>query len=315
MNDATIINERDRRILIAAGACALLLAIAFALVHPDGTSASAASAAPQSENVLRVCADPNNLPFTNKDGAGFENKIAALLASDMHARLEYTWWRQTSLFFERTLNANRCDVVMGAPSRYPKALETTPYYTSTYVFVTRKDRKLHIASLDDPRLRKLRIGLHLINDDDNTPGAMALDRRGLTKNVRWYPIYGDDYRQPNPPAKLLEAVAAGEVDVAIVWGPLAGYFAPKESAALELTPLEPQVDYPAVPFVYSISIAVRRADEARKAQLEAAVARNREHIDQILAEYGVPRLDGQRAQKVAQKPAPQVLAQREAPRS
>jgi mxaJ protein len=312
MSDAAIINANDRRILIGAGVCALVLAIAFGVLHPEGTAASAPAAATPGESVLRVCADPNNLPFTNKNGEGFENKIAELLAADMHARLEYTWWRQTSLFFDRTLNANRCDVVLGAPSRFPKALETAPYYTSTYVFVTRKDRGLHVASLNDARLRKLRIGLHLINDDDATPAAVALGRRGLTKNVRWYPIYGDDYRQPNPPAKLLEAVANGEVDVAIVWGPLAGYFAPKESAALELTPVEPQVDYPAVPFVYSIAMAVRRSDEARKAQLEAAIARNRARIDQILAEYGVPRLDGQRAQTRAENSAGE---RKEAPRS
>src|SRR4051794_17416900 len=280
--------------LALAAVCACLLAVGFTLATPSRINAAAAGSAASNgsqENVLRVCADPNNLPFTNQRGEGFENKIAELLAADMHARVEYTWWRQTRTFFRNTLDTKRCDVVLGVPSRYPKALETAPYYTSSYVFVARKDRRLHLTSLDDPRLRKLKIGLHLINDDDNTPAAVALQRRGIRENIRWYSIYGEDYSQPNPPAKLLEAVAKGDVDVAIVWGPLAGYFAPKESAQLKLTPVQPQVDYPALPFVYSIAMGVRKGDEQRKAALEAAIARNRARMDQILHEYGVPRID------------------------
>jgi mxaJ protein len=287
------LNPNDRRALVLAALFALLLAIGFALVQPGETHASETAPAP-AENVLRVCADPNNLPFTNQAGEGFENKIAELLAADMHARLEYTWWRQTRSFFRNTLNANRCDVVLGVPSRFPKALSTAPYYTSTYVFVTRRERKLKLASLNDPRLRQLRIGLHLINDDDETPAAIALERRRITKNIRWYEIYGEDYREPHPPARLLEAVARGEVDVAIVWGPLAGYFASRQPVALEVTPVEPQVDTPALPFVYAISMGVRKSDAGRKAALEAAIARHRARIDEILAQYRVPRLDAPR---------------------
>lgn len=287
------------RAVLAAGALALVLAVAFALAHPRASVSGDDVAAP--ESLLRVCADPNNLPFTNRAGEGFENKIAELLAADLHQRLEYTWWRQTGSFFRNTLGAARCDVVMGAPRGYPKALETAPYYTSTYVFVTRQDRNLRLASLDDPRLRSLRIGVHLINDDDQTPAAIALGRRRLTANIRWYPIYGDDYREPNPPERILAAVAQGEIDTAIVWGPLAGYFAPRESVPLALAPVEPQVDYPGVPFVYSIALAVRKSDADRKHLLEEALGRNRARIDRILADYGVPRLDVAVAQK---EPAP-----------
>src|ERR1041384_4855632 len=142
------LNAKDRGSLYAAAICAALVAVAFAMAHPART---VASDAPPADSVLRVCADPNNLPFTNKAGEGFENKIAELLAADLHQRLEYTWWRQTGRFFKNTLGAKRCDVVLGAPRGFPDALETAPYYTSTYVFVTRKDRKLALRSLDDPQ--------------------------------------------------------------------------------------------------------------------------------------------------------------------
>jgi mxaJ protein len=144
------LSQSDRRALWIAGVLALVLTVAFALALPDKTHADNKPAAPPKDTVLRVCADPNNLPFTDAQGQGFENKIAELLAADLHERLEYTWWRQTRNFFRNTLDANRCDVVLGVPSRYPKALVTAPYYTSTYVFVTRKDRKLRIESINDP---------------------------------------------------------------------------------------------------------------------------------------------------------------------
>jgi mxaJ protein len=284
------LGQHDRRALWLAAAFAVLLAIAFALVLPTEPQETPVSppADPEPQS-FRVCADPNNLPFTNVRGEGFENKIAELLAADLHERLEYTWWRQTRSFFRNTLAADRCDVVLGIPaSGFPKALATQPYYTSTYVFVTKKGSGTRVTSLDDPALRRLRIGLHLINDDDETPAAQALERRGLDHNIRWYHIYGADFRQPNPPAQILDAVAHGEVDVAIVWGPLAGYFARERD--LELTPVRPQVDAPATPFVYSIAMGVRKSDAARKAALDAAIGRNRARIEQILDQYGVPRV-------------------------
>ncbi|MBA2627875.1 MAG: quinoprotein dehydrogenase-associated putative ABC transporter substrate-binding protein [Gemmatimonadales bacterium] len=240
---------------------------------------------------LRVCADPNNLPFTNRQGQGFENRIAELVAADLHARLSYVWWAQRRGFFRNTLGASLCDVVMGVPSRdFDMARPTRPYYRSSYVFVTRRDRELHIASLDDPALRSLRIGVHLVgNDYMNTPPAHALSNRGIVRNVRGYTLYGD-YKLPNPPARILEALARDEIDVAIVWGPLAGYFASRESSPLTLTPVSPQVDASGIPLAYSISLGVRKGADSLRIELDRVLVRRRAAIDRILTAYHVPRL-------------------------
>jgi quinoprotein dehydrogenase-associated probable ABC transporter substrate-binding protein len=244
------------------------------------------------EGVLRVCADPNNLPFSNERREGFENKIADVLAREMGARVEYKWWAQRRGFIRNTLRAGACDVVLGVPSSFELALTTSPYYRSSYVFVSRRDRHLGIRSFDDPALRKLKIGVQMIGDDfANSPPAHALSARKMIDNVSGYTVYGD-YAQANPPARIVEAVARGEVDVAVVWGPLAGYFAPRQRAALEVVPVSPQFDLPYLPFVYDISMGVRRGDDALKEELEAIIERRRAEIERILDDYGVPREKG-----------------------
>ena len=246
-----------------------------------------AGAAPVRE--LRVCADPNNLPFTNREGQGFENRIAQLVARDLHARLTYTWWAQRRGFFRNTLNASLCDVVMGVPSDFELARPTAPYYRSSYVFVTRRDRALRITSLDDSLLRRLRIGVQLIgNDYMNTPPAHALSRRGIVSNVVGYTVYGD-YSKPNPPARIIDAVARGEIDVAIVWGPLGGYFASRESAPLSITPVTPEMEPPGIPLAYSISMGVRKGADTLRRELDQVILRRQPEIDRILDAYGVPR--------------------------
>jgi len=238
---------------------------------------------------LRVCADPNNLPFSNARGEGFENRIAALIARDLGERLEYTWWAQRRGFARNTLNAGSCDVILGVPTGYGPASTTRPYYRSTYVFVTRRDRGLHITSLDDPRLRTLRIGVHLIGDDyANTPAVHSLSQRGLTSNLVGYTLYGD-YSKPNPPARLLEAVANKEVDIAVAWGPLAGYFARQSTVPLDLQPVSPARDG-ALTYVFDIAMGVRRRDSTRVAALDQEITRRHADIDRILADYGVPLL-------------------------
>ncbi len=247
-------------------------------------------AAPAAADELRVCADPNNLPFSNQAGEGFENKIVELLAADLGLAVSYTWWAQRRGYVRNTLNAGLCDLMPGAPAGYERVATTKPYYRSTYVFVQRADAK-PIRSFDDPALRNLRIGVQLIGDDGvNTPPAHALSRRGILDNVRGYPVYGD-YSQPNPPARIITAVAKGEIDVALVWGPLAGYFAPRQSVALEVTPVPPQSagDYP---MAFAIAMGVRKGNEALRASLQAALMRHRPEIDAILDAYGVPRAPG-----------------------
>jgi mxaJ protein len=246
---------------------------------------------PQARRHLRVCADPNNLPFSNVRGEGFENKIAALVAREMNVGVEYTWWAQRRGFIRNTLKAGDCDLVVGVPSSFELTQTTSPYYRSTYVFVSRKDRKLNIRSFDDPLLRKLKVGVQMIGDDfSNTPPAHALSNRNIIRNVRGYTVYGD-YAKANPPARILEAVAKGEVDVAIVWGPLAGYFAARQKAPLELTPVSPEIDLPYLPFVFDISMGVRRGDDALREDLEQILARRRSEIESILDEYNVPRIN------------------------
>jgi mxaJ protein len=241
---------------------------------------------------LRVCADPNNLPFSNSRQEGFENKLADIIARDLNAKVRYTWWAQRRGFIRNTLNAGKCDVVMGVPSSFELALTTNAYYRSTYVFVTRKDRKIDVRTFDDPRLRKLRIGVHLVGDDGaNTPPVHALSSRGVVGNVRGYMVAGD-YSRPNPPARLIEAVVNGDVDIAIVWGPLAGYFAKGPNDVLTLVPVSPAIDLPFLPQVYDISLAVRRSDKELKAELDAVLERERATIASLLKEYGIPRVDG-----------------------
>jgi mxaJ protein len=236
---------------------------------------------------MRVCADPNNLPFSNRAGEGFENKLAALLAADLGLRLEYSWWPQRRGFVRNTLKLGNCDAVMGIASSSELVLPTRPYYRSTYVFVTRRDSPVHIRSLDDPALRRLRIGIHLMGGDDaNPPAAQSLARRGLASNVEGFPIYGD-YTLPDPPARLLDAVENGAVEVAIVWGPLAGYFARTAAKPLELAPVRPEHDG-ALPFGFDISVGVRHGDTAWRNELQDALDRHAADIRRLLAEYGVP---------------------------
>lgn len=249
------------------------------------------SPSPQPRRHLRVCADPNNLPFSNEREEGFENKIAALVAREMNVDVEYTWWAQRRGFIRNTLKAGDCDLVVGVPSSFELAQTTSPYYRSTYVFVSRKDRKLNIRSFDDPLLRKLKVGVQMIGDDfSNTPPAHALSNRNIIRNVRGYTVYGD-YAKANPPARILEAVTKGEVDVAIVWGPLAGYFAKRQKAPLEIMPVSPEIDLPYLPFVFDISMGVRRGDDALREELEQILARRRNEIESILDEYSVPRIN------------------------
>jgi mxaJ protein len=244
-----------------------------------------------------VCSDPNNLPYSNQAGEGFENRIAELIAEELDARLSYTWWPQRRGFVRETLREKKCDLVMGVPGSFELVLATRPYYRSTYVFLTRRDRGLSLRSLDDPALRQLRIGVHTIGDDyNNSPPAHALTKRGFAGDrVVGYSVYGD-YNDPHPTSRLIEAVAEEEVDAAIVWGPIAGYFAARQDAELEMTPVSPQIDLPFLPFVYDIALGVRRDDEEFHAELEQVLERRRADIQKILDEYHVPRVGARRAQ-------------------
>ena len=241
---------------------------------------------------LRVCADPNNLPFSNRQQQGFDNQIAKLIAAELGKGVTYVWAPERGeSFVRKTLLAKRCDVLMGIPSAYPEALASEPYYRSTYVFLWRRDRNLQVRSLNDPALHRLRIGVHVVSDDaSNLPPAQALANRGMFRNMVSYSIYGD-LSKPNPPAALIDAVARGNVDLAIVWGPLAGFFAQREAAPMAMVPVSPQVDRPFLPFTFSISIGVRPTDKDLLKSINSALEHRRSEIRKILLSYGVPLLD------------------------
>jgi mxaJ protein len=246
---------------------------------------------PEPLTALRVCADPNNLPFSNARGEGFENRLSELIARDLRAKVQYTWWAQRRGFVRETVTAGSCDVVPGVPVNFDRTLVTRPYYQSTYVFVTRRDRNLRVGSFDDPALRTLKIGVQLIGDDGaNTPPAHALAKRHLAGSVVGFPVYGD-YAQPNPPARIVDAVARGEVDAAVVWGPLAGYFAKRQPTPLRLTPVSGQAD-PQLPMSFAIGVGVARRAKPLRDEIDAILARRASEIGRLLDEFGVPREGG-----------------------
>jgi quinoprotein dehydrogenase-associated probable ABC transporter substrate-binding protein len=240
-------------------------------------TASFASAAP----ALKVCADPDNLPFSNRQAQGFDNRIAELLARDLGRKLEFVWQRAGRGFVRENLNKGVCDVLVGVPVQFRPVLTTSPYYSSSYVFVTRKDRHLNLNSFDDPRLRKMKIGVQVL-DDDYAPPARALSRRQLTQNIVGFDVAGDESPE------IIRAVARGKIDVAIVWGPLAGYYAARQRIALDLRPVNPELDPPALPFRFAMAVAVRKSDRELKDQLDRALVRRHAQIERILRTYSVP---------------------------
>ena len=264
-------------------------AVAAAQAPPGSAQPDSAPPGPTAAQSLRVCANPDNLPYSNRQQQGFENKIAELIGAELGLPVTYTWHAQRRGFLRRTLNSNRCDLVMGAPAGLERLATTKPYYRSSYVFVTRKDRKLGIRSFDDPALKGLKIGLHVASDDgNNPPPAYSLARRGMAENIVGYKLWDIETVQ-NPQGRIIDAVASGEIDVAIVWGPFAGYFAKDQPAALEIVPVPP--DIAALPSEFDMALGVREGDDAFKARLESILDERRDDIRAILISYGVPLVD------------------------
>ena len=233
---------------------------------------------------------------------GCPGSPSGLIANDLGETVSYTWWAQRRGYVRNTLKSGLCDLWPGVATAVDMLATTRPYYRSSYVFVSRADRGLDIRSYDDPRLRSLTIGVQMIgNDATNTPPTHALARRGITGNVRGYMLWGD-YNKPNPPAAIVDAVAQGQVDVAVVWGPLAGYFAAQEPEKLRVTPVEPTFDGPQWPMAFDISMGLRRGDPAFQHDIEQALQRNHAAIQAILAAYHVP-LSSDPAEPVAGTPA------------
>jgi len=242
---------------------------------------------------LTACADPNNLPFSNRAKEGFENKLAQMIAGDLHAKLDYVWWAQRRGYVRNTLNERKCDFWPGIGSNVEMVATTRPYYRSSYMFVTRSSDALSGLTLDDPRLRKLRIGVELVGDDaSNTPPAHALSSRGIIANVHGYMLYGD-YSKPNPPSEIVRAVERGDVDVALVWGPLAGYFAARSNIPLRLEPVTPWMADMQWPMQFDISVGVQKDDQELLKRIDAILTRRSGNIRKLLADYHVPLVQPQ----------------------
>ena len=242
----------------------------------------------QAEETLKVCAEANNLPFSNDKGQGFENKIAELLAKDLNRSVSYTWQRQGEGFIRQTLGTGACDVVIGVPAQLEGVRTTQPYYSSSYSIVTRKASHLNLRSYDDPAWQNLKIGLHTVGSDgSNAPPAHALGLHGLGSQVVGYTLWGSD-NETAPQGDVIKAVADGTIDVAIVWGPFAGYFAKPfgKQLVIKPAPIEPALPYQ--PFTWDIAAAVRRDDQDLQLKLDDSLQRQSAKIQRILKNYGVP---------------------------
>jgi len=261
----------------------------FAVALAALASHSGGASAPAPLRELTVCADPNNLPFSNRAEAGFENKLVELVAHDLDAHVTYVWWAQRRGYARHTLAEAKCELWPGVAYGVEHIATTQPYYRSTYVFVTRGDRPLDGLTLDDARLKSLSIGVQMVGDNAmNTPPAQALAHRGLTANVRGYMLYGD-YNRPNPPAAIIDAVAHGQIDAALVWGPLAGFFAHRSAVPLRLTPVTAQAGAAQWPMVYDISMGVSPDKPELKTEIEATLEKEKPAINALLRAYYVPQ--------------------------
>jgi mxaJ protein len=287
---------QDFRVL-SRGATAACVAV-MVLVIPAG----AQRPAPLKPGLLRVCADMDNLPFSNQKGEGYENKIADLIANEWHSKLEYVWWPIRRGYY-RMLNGTYCDLVIESPVGIDQAGATKPYYRSGYMFLSRKGSGLeNIKSLADPRLKKLKIGVNLFvsTDGEHSPPEMALSRYGVVGNLVGYSVAYDSTTRPED---IITAVAKKDVDLAIVWGPQAGYFVKKSAVPLVLTPLAAEVDSATgYPMSYNIGMAVRRRDREFRDSLQTLIDRKRPEILNILKEYGVPALPVKEEAKSEDKP-------------
>lgn len=243
---------------------------------------------------FKVCADPDNMPYSNLKQEGFEDKIAAILAQELGKKLtfQYAYYRQG--FLRNTLNANRCDVVMSTTSDNDSMRTTKPYYRSGYVFVYRKNSGYNIKDWDSPDLRKGIIGLV-----GQSPPSRPLYDHGLMENARPYRLQRD---LNFPPSQLIDDLVKGDIDVAIVWGPIAGYYAKRASIPLEVVMI-PEYESKNVRGKenWNISMGVRHKDKARQQEINAALERRKADIDNILDEYGIPHIPVVEGDDIAKK--------------
>ncbi|MGH6855616.1 MAG: substrate-binding domain-containing protein [Aestuariivirga sp.] len=279
--ELTVIRKNFRRVSIL-----LALALPVFLIGADVSAQTGEEGSTElvDPKVLRVCADPRDLPFSNEAGDGFENKIAALLAHKLGKPLAYEYYPGSSGFVRNTLNAHRCDVIMGMPQGDDIVQGTNPYYRTSYALVSKQGAGLEtIDSLEDPRLQGKRIGIVA-----GTPPATNLAVNGLLEMVKSYPLVVDT-RFDAPAAAMIADLEGDRIDAAILWGPIAGYLATHSKIRMKVTPLVKEASGPRM--IYRIGMGVRHSDQDWKRRLNNLIAENQAEISHILASYGVPLLD------------------------
>ncbi len=234
--------------------------------------------------VLRVCADPRNLPFSNEKGEGFENKLAALFAEKLQKKLDYMYFPQATGFVRVTLGAHRCDVIMGFPQGDDLVQGTNPYYRTAYALISKQGSGLEdVATLEDARLKGKHIGIVA-----GTPPGTNMAANGLMANAKPYPLMIDT-RVDSSAEAMINDLDKGEIDAGILWGPMAGFYAKKANPPLHVTALVQEKTGPQL--VYRIGMGVRRADQNWKRLLNRLIQENQPEINKILLDYGVPLLD------------------------
>jgi quinoprotein dehydrogenase-associated probable ABC transporter substrate-binding protein len=293
MHGPQLISEKSKvagsRRLAKGALLALSLAGLACLIWPGGGRAqddamSEGSIELIDPHVFRACADPRNLPFSNEAGEGFENKIAELFARKLGKSVAYTFYPGAPGFIRNTLNAHRCDVVLGIAQGDDIVQPTNPYYRTGYVAAYRKGGPLEgLDSLSDPRLKTARIGIIA-----GTPPSTYLAVNGLLGQIKTYALVVDT-RFDSPTHDMMDDLENGEIDVALLWGPIAGYYASKSKTATTVTPLLKEQNGPRM--VYRIVMGVRHSDQNWKRSLNKLISENKSEIDAILRSYGVPLLD------------------------
>jgi quinoprotein dehydrogenase-associated probable ABC transporter substrate-binding protein len=234
--------------------------------------------------VLRVCADPRNLPFSNEKGEGFENKLAELFAEKLQKKLDYMYFPQAAGFVRMTLVAHRCDVIMGFPQGDELVQGTNPYYRTAYALVAKQGSGLdQVAALEDQRLKGKHIGIVA-----GTPPATNMAAYGLMTNAKSYPLMIDT-RFDSSTVAMINDLMSGEIDAGVLWGPMAGYYARRANPPLHVTPLVKETSGPRL--AYRIGMGVRPADQNWKRLLNRLIQENQPAINKILLDFGVPLLD------------------------
>jgi quinoprotein dehydrogenase-associated probable ABC transporter substrate-binding protein len=263
-----------------------------------GFAAAAGAADDGGRTPLRVCSDPDNMPFSNARGDGFENRLAALVAGELGKSVTYAWAPQDGDFVHDTLNAGQCDVIVGVPSGFGSVATTRPYYWSSYVLVSRADRHLDISSVKDHRLRTMRIGVASVAGNRlYSPPAQALADLGLLDGIVGFPI--DESRGGvDSQRRIVDAVANGDIDLAALWGPTAGYFVQRSAVPLKMTMIGDTDEFSArkshfalLGMQFEIAMAVRKGDDALRRQLDQVIARKQPEITAVLKRFGVPLIE------------------------